>query len=101
MTNAEAIEILKKIIQPFLCVSGKKCWEAIDMAIAALEEQAQEKPLTNADRIRAMTDEELAELIADGCCRNIDCPDEFYMEDGLNCHGCWLDWLKQEVSDNG
>ena len=57
----------------------------------------EEKPLTNADRIRSMTDEELAELIADGCCRNIDCPDEFYMKDGLNCYGCWLDWLRQEA----
>ena len=41
-------------------------------------------PQTNADRIRAMTDEELAYFMA-----NIEPCRE----------SAWLDWLKQEVSD--
>ena len=71
------------------------------------------KQQTNADRIRAMTDEELADLIV-----NRDrCPG--FVEDGLNetnrkiygfdwrsercdygdeCTTCWLDWLKQEAT---
>ena len=56
--------------------------------------------VTNADRIRAMTDEELAEWIepiAD--CRRckIDCK---LRENGspANCKFRWLDWLKQEES---
>lgn len=57
------------------------------------------EPHTNADRIRSMTDEELAEFLekVGGCgpsfdekyCNNVNgCPE------GINC---WLDWLKQEV----
>lgn len=53
--------------------------------------------MTNADRIRTMTEEELANVLAYGCV--------YAMWDGLNCEGrnccdCMLDWLKQEVSDN-
>lgn len=59
---------------------------------------------TNADRIRAMTDEELAELIGD----NIDCSickkevfetatcPGLLTADGKDCYGCWLDWLRKE-----
>lgn len=53
---------------------------------------------TNADRIRAMTDEELAEFLNDV---NM-CLCSFAMGkspcDGENCP-CWLDWLKQEVTE--
>lgn len=52
---------------------------------------------TNADRIRSMTDEELAELFwirAD--CKL--CPNkETHCSD--DCRKHWLDWLRQEVSD--
>ena len=56
-----------------------------------------ERP-SNADRIRAMTDEELAHAFAYQCagrvCRGIpfDGPNE--------CENCWLEWLKKEA-DNG
>lgn len=49
---------------------------------------------SNADRIRAMTDEELAVRLC-GTCPNLDapCPEK---EDGEpDCKRCWLDWLKQ------
>ena len=62
------------------------------------------KPKTNADRIRAMTDEKLAEfLIQDG-----DCPPERMYPDSCQncdrvtlkvCRDCWLDWLKQEAGE--
>ena len=57
--------------------------------------------ITNADRIRAMTDEELAELFANdncGYCRIHD----FCFDKGcaINCEDVWLDWLKQEVVSN-
>jgi len=56
------------------------------------------KTMTNADRIRAMTDTELAELFANdncGYCRIHD----FCFAKGcaINCEDVWLDWLKQEV----
>ena len=62
------------------------------------------KPQTNADRIRAMTDEELAEfLIQDGDCP----PERMYPDSCPNCdrvtpkvcYDCWLDWLRQEATE--
>ena len=55
-------------------------------------------PRTNADRIRAMSDEELASTLgyccpAEGAVPESDC-DAFG-----NCTECWLKWLKQEVDE--
>jgi hypothetical protein len=57
------------------------------------------KPLTNGDRIRQMTDEELADWITDGhdlcdLCQFSTCRPEFGCEKGV------LEWLKQEVSED-
>ena len=57
---------------------------------------------TNADRLRSMTDEELAEMMSPN---DSGCPP--IMRGGTSCLGqiscgeCWLDWLKEEVSTNG
>lgn len=67
-----------------------------------------DKPQTNADRIKAMSDEELAEWILreptigyfavcpPGTKDGEDCPTS-------PCEQCWLDWLKSPVEevDNG
>lgn len=50
------------------------------------------KQVTNADRIRAMTDEELADWI-----RHIECRTNFYGKEGFDY---WLEWLRQEASDH-
>ena len=62
----------------------------------------QRKPQTNADRIRAMTDEELAVWIAETSC----CSDWCILRDACDkkqehecCINVWLDWLKQEAND--
>ena len=53
------------------------------------------KPITNADRIRAMTDEELAEAIKNPCDMGLHIPNEWCKK--RNCgYQCSLDWLKQE-----
>lgn len=61
-------------------------------------EAIQVKKPTNADRIRAMTDEELAEFLAEEIftipeCNRLDvvtrCDED--------CNKCWLDWLKRGV----
>ena len=53
--------------------------------------------MTNADRIRAMSDEELAENVivvratkdyCQGVCHK-----------GMNCYECRLEWLKKEVDE--
>ena len=53
---------------------------------------------TNADRIRAMTDEELAKWIAD---IYPDCPPGYNCDSSrvTDCCDCWLDWLKQEATE--
>ena len=61
------------------------------------------KPMTNAAKIRAMTDEELAHWLEDHLCRAF-CPDfnvdidpvtKECLWNGGNCWMCILDWLKQ------
>ena len=50
-------------------------------------------PITNADHIRSMTDEEFAERCSYTCPPG----DKWKSCDG--CKKCWLDWLKQEAKD--
>lgn len=60
------------------------------------------KKQTNADKIRSMTDEELAVVLRDNC-GNRECPpyhvtDLFPNDECLeSCKMCWLDWLRREV----
>ena len=58
-----------------------------------------EKPPTNADRIRAMTDEEMAAYMGDVQTWG-GCPNHGARNCTENCADCWLDWLKQEVGDD-
>lgn len=61
--------------------------------------------MINADRIRAMTNEELAEFINDVWNRLLfgrDSPCMFdicYTDTIQNCKRCWLEWLKQEADE--
>lgn len=59
------------------------------------------RKFTNADRIRAMSDEELAELLDVGCdlARNGTCPNA--ETPLMSCRECWLDWLIQEEVQDG
>ena len=51
-------------------------------------------PMTNADRIRAMTDEELAEYLTDICYELWN----LFLEDPKKV---WLDWLKKPADKEG
>lgn len=58
------------------------------------------KPMTKADRIRTMTDEQISRLFMGYSCPPVDgdCPyleQEVYRDD-RDCGKCWLDWLRQE-----
>ena len=75
---------------------------ALDMAISALRQQdAAGKDvgkMTNAQKIRSMTDEELAELIdreTDSCAPTGDCE-----KMSRDCKACWLEWLQQPAEDD-
>lgn len=52
---------------------------------------------TNADRIRNMTDEELAELISSDWCEIVCTPETNCQY--ADCRGKILGWLRQEVQD--
>ena len=53
--------------------------------------------MTNADRIRAMSDKELAEFIGDDPMHDI-CPNNCHDDLDRPCKVCALDWLKQEAT---
>lgn len=57
--------------------------------------------MTNADKIRSMTDKELANWL----CIHMDCYNCEVPTTGIDCKDycrlILLDWLKQEVIDNG
>lgn len=58
-----------------------------------LEKRSCYIPMTNGDRIRSMSDEELAKIISDG-----GCPpkiSEIVCETTDDCNVCWRNWLKQ------
>ena len=61
----------------------------------------QTPPLTNADRLRAYSDEELAEWLYDrgGSAPNCDRVNMAF--DYKKCNECWLDWLRQPAEGGG
>lgn len=60
-------------------------------------ESCEDRKQSNADRVRAMTDESLADYHAKMC----GCPPGhdpiFCGMATIGCKGCWFDWLKQEA----
>ena len=56
--------------------------------------------ITNADRIRSMSDEELAKLLLDGC-RGSKCDSQPQNEYGsVNCFECRMKWLQQPAEED-
>lgn len=56
-----------------------------------------EKPHTNADRIRSMTDEELAEVLFGCCIEHMGVEECSHPEEA--CKSCVLDWLRAESEE--
>ena len=58
--------------------------------------------MTNADKIRSMTDERLLKFFV-GDIIDHPCPPDTYRCPGkekfVSCRDCWKEWLKQEVQD--
>lgn len=48
--------------------------------------------MTKADKIRAMTDEEIAKRLA-----KLHCPPETKCIGRITCYDCWFNYLKQEI----
>lgn len=65
-------------------------------------ENCKDRKLTNADRIRAMTDEELASFACNRSCAYcpvVDCNGRMMTIGRDYCYKRWLDWLKQEADE--
>ena len=66
--------------------------------ITGCSKYEERNPFTNADRIRSMSDEELAMFIRDtALVDGVFCPYEKCKR--KNCGECLLDWLREEASD--
>ena len=111
MTNEEAIKQLDGADIAVLNRDFFKFNQAIIMAISALRQQEhfreftkKVEPLTNAQKIRAMSDEELvnflmrlmghAQCFAEGIFPYHPCPQNH------NCKQCGIDWLQQPAEED-
>ena len=58
-------------------------------------------PIINADCIRSMSVEEMAEAFANACPEDdtVNRCCQYSAKGGRGCYDCWLDWLRQEVDD--
>ena len=82
-----------------ICAEFDDCpWRAEPNAMCSRYRQ---RKMTNADRIRSMTDEELEDFLDRWGLGDIDYSKTFCsLCDGqFDCHECRLDWLKQEATD--
>lgn len=82
------------------CDDCEKLFEAID-CLGEYEDKAEQKPMTNADRIRAMTDEELANFLANPCECSVDTTIDGHRECGNKlCIQYLLEWLQQPAEED-
>lgn len=65
---------------------------------AAFNQAVEDKPMTNADRIRAMSDEELENFINRFDICNVRSREECMKSYRAVCSVCVLDWLQQPAS---
>ena len=109
MTREEAIEAIK-CDWPDSRYTIRR--EALDMAISALREQdvadkdvGKNEPLTNAQKIRAMSDEELVNLhySSSAHCIASDptvCDRHDFIGNLTPCEQCYLKWLQQPAEED-
>ena len=107
MTKKEAIKVLRteSVEIGGNAVSVCRFWEALDMAVKALEDVTDKdvrknEPLTNAQKIRSMTDEELVKLHYSGSAHCIAsdptvCDRHDFIGNLTPCEQCYLKWLQQ------
>lgn len=81
------------------CINCNSYFNFDELYKRRIGEVLEPRPQTNGDRIRAMTDEELAEFFQNttSCDSCIIYKDECGTESYL-CIQRWLDWLKQEAT---
>ena len=82
------------------CDDCEKLFKVIDR-LGEYEDKAEQKPKTNADRFRAMSDEELEKAIGHrSLCYYIQDTTNF-CEERASCGDCIREWLKQPAGGDG
>ena len=112
MTNEEAIKVLRteSVEIGGNAVSVCRFLEALDTAVKALEyvpdkDVGKNEPLTNAQKIRSMTDEELVNLHYSGSAHCIAddpavCDRHDFIGNLTPCEQCYLKWLQQPAEED-
>ena len=59
--------------------------------------KAEPDKMTNSDRVRSMTDEQLAEKLVGFDCSYPSCPCRLRICSEEGCFEAWLDWMKEEA----
>lgn len=84
-------QICGSVLGDAVFVEGSECDE--------FNRQVLSQPMTNADRIRAMSDEELAEFIGHhSLCDRIQ-GESTWCEEHAVCENCLTEWLQQPVKE--
>ncbi len=94
MTNADKFKAVFGIY-------SEEFWAKPEQDMLSWINSEYQKPQTNADRIRSMTDEELTSWINDHADCNSRCEawKDGCMNSDSTCMAAWLDWLKEEVKE--
>ena len=117
MTIEEAIKILEYPVKKWSMEwdereDGLSYYEALDLAISALRQQETvtnrnglNEPLTNAQKIRAMSDEELMKLHYSGSAHCIAddptvCDRHDFIGNLTPCEQCYLKWLQMPADED-
>ena len=77
-----------------ICERDRKC-----IGCKAVNGKGGKYITTNAERIRAMSDEELA-IMLNRMCPTMQTPQECNKYWRVGCQCCWADWLKQPVEES-
>ncbi len=84
-----------------LCGPIEDATFAEDSECATFNQKVEAKSMTNADRIRAMSDKELAEFIGnDSLCDRIQ-SEGIWCEEHPVCENCLTVWLQQPAREGG
>jgi len=85
-----------------ICAKQDDCPFAISSDIIC--SSYKQRSMSNADRIRAMSDEELAKWMVEVCCIDspFGCPVfDPAIDKDTSCRTLWLDWLKSPAETEG
>lgn len=98
MTTDKCFSCERKDVSPLCGICG--------VGLNGEREHYKRKPITNADRIRSLSDDEMAEFLDDAtncvcfpCTRDINSLEHFFncKHESGSCEKEWLEWLKEEA----